>query len=83
MVGLARCGRFGKGNWKDILEAYEFRNNRSTVDCKDKWRNLEKYAPPPASTQTHTHTHTHTHSHTHTHTHTPPPHTHTHTHRQP
>ncbi|KAJ1472387.1 hypothetical protein T484DRAFT_1975465 [Baffinella frigidus] len=41
--------RFGKGKWKEILEAYEFRNNRSTVDVKDKWRNLEKTGRVPTT----------------------------------
>eukprot|EP00762_Andalucia_godoyi_P006048 ANDGO_00359.mRNA.1 hypothetical protein len=38
---LDGVARFGKGNWRAILDTYEFLD-RSTVDLKDKWRNLEK-----------------------------------------
>ena len=33
--------RYGVGNWRLILMAYTF-DNRTTVDLKDKWRNLQK-----------------------------------------
>ncbi|CEP01257.1 Myb-like DNA-binding domain containing protein [Plasmodiophora brassicae] len=35
-------GEFGEGNWKDILLAYEFQSGRTTVDIKDKWRNMAR-----------------------------------------
>jgi hypothetical protein len=37
----AGVARFGAGKWKTILSFYNF-NNRTTVDLKDKWRNLCK-----------------------------------------
>lgn len=37
--------RFGEGKWARILETYKF-DDRTSVDLKDKWRNLQK----PAST---------------------------------
>lgn len=33
--------RFGKGQWAMIRDAYPF-NGRTSVDLKDKWRNIEK-----------------------------------------
>eukprot|EP00026_Physarum_polycephalum_P003963 Phypoly_transcript_03980.p1 GENE.Phypoly_transcript_03980~~Phypoly_transcript_03980.p1 ORF type:complete len:693 (+),score=217.82 Phypoly_transcript_03980:86-2164(+) len=33
--------RFGVGKWKEILMSYNF-NNRTAVDLKDKWRNIQK-----------------------------------------
>ncbi|XP_064602292.1 telomeric repeat-binding factor 2-like [Liolophura sinensis] len=36
--------RFGKGQWAKIRDAYPF-NGRTSVDLKDKWRNIEKQAP--------------------------------------
>ena len=46
------CLQIGKSKWKKILEAGEgIFQNRSQVDLKDKWRNLERQgivaAPPP------------------------------------
>ena len=37
-LGVAR---FGAGNWRMIRMTYKF-DDRSTVDLKDKWRNLQK-----------------------------------------
>ena len=37
-------GRYGVGAWAKILGNFEFKHGRSTVDLKDKWRNLEKGA---------------------------------------
>lgn len=35
--------RFGKGNWKMILETYaEIFGDRTGVDLKDKWRNMTR-----------------------------------------
>jgi hypothetical protein len=34
--------RFGIGSWKKILDYYDFEPRRTSVDLKDKWRNLEK-----------------------------------------
>ena len=33
--------KFGVGRWREILQFFEFQE-RSTVDLKDKWRNMEK-----------------------------------------
>ena len=33
--------RFGLGKWKDILEAYPFKSCRTSVDIRDKWRNIK------------------------------------------
>jgi len=41
----AGVARFGVGSWANIHQAYSHtfeRHNRSQVDLKDKWRNLEK-----------------------------------------
>lgn len=41
----AGVARFGVGSWSNIHQAYSHtfeRHNRSQVDLKDKWRNLEK-----------------------------------------
>jgi len=39
---VALAMQWGKGNWKKIKdEAGELLKNRSQVDLKDKWRNLE------------------------------------------
>ena len=41
----AGVSRFGVGSWANIHQAYSHtfeRHNRSQVDLKDKWRNLEK-----------------------------------------
>ncbi|KAG6605382.1 Telomeric repeat-binding factor 1, partial [Cucurbita argyrosperma subsp. sororia] len=36
--------RFGKGNWKLILNSYrEIFDDRTEVDLKDKWRNMTRY----------------------------------------
>lgn len=35
-------GRFGKGRWREIRDAFPFHPKRSNVNLKDKWRNLEK-----------------------------------------
>lgn len=34
--------RFGVGKWKEILGCYEFNEKRTTVDLKDKYRNIQK-----------------------------------------
>ena len=34
--------RFGVGRWKAIMKTYPFNRCRSTVDLKDKWRNMMK-----------------------------------------
>eukprot|EP01028_Stygiella_incarcerata_P000584 TRINITY_DN1084_c0_g1_i1.p1 TRINITY_DN1084_c0_g1~~TRINITY_DN1084_c0_g1_i1.p1 ORF type:complete len:1002 (-),score=315.05 TRINITY_DN1084_c0_g1_i1:3147-5882(-) len=36
--------KFGRGQWKVILEEFEFEEGRSGVDLKDKWRNLTRAA---------------------------------------
>eukprot|EP00802_Teleaulax_amphioxeia_P019116 Tamp_19337.p2 GENE.Tamp_19337~~Tamp_19337.p2 ORF type:complete len:191 (-),score=42.55 Tamp_19337:519-1091(-) len=36
---------FGEGNWKKIQEGDSILKNRSAVDLKDKWRNLNKPKP--------------------------------------
>lgn len=33
--------KYGKGKWAEILATYDF-GDRTSVDLKDKWRNLEK-----------------------------------------
>ena len=33
--------RFGVGHWKEILARYPFQN-RTSVNLKDKWRNMLK-----------------------------------------
>jgi len=33
--------RYGVGKWKEILRAYEFKEGRTGVDLKDKFRNLQ------------------------------------------
>ena len=33
--------RFGVGRWRSILDSYNFKG-RTTVNLKDKWRNLVK-----------------------------------------
>lgn len=33
---------YGKGSWAEILAAFEFNDCRTSVNLKDKWRNLEK-----------------------------------------
>ena len=35
---------YGVGKWKKIHRHYSFSNDFTTVDLKDKWRNLIKYA---------------------------------------
>ncbi|CAN6200392.1 unnamed protein product [Urochloa humidicola] len=36
--------KYGKGNWKDIKMAYpDILEERSTIDLKDKFRNMERY----------------------------------------
>ncbi|CAL5070991.1 unnamed protein product [Urochloa decumbens] len=36
--------KYGKGNWKDIKMAYpDVFQERSTIDLKDKFRNMERY----------------------------------------
>ncbi|KAF0908618.1 hypothetical protein E2562_026662, partial [Oryza meyeriana var. granulata] len=36
--------QYGKGNWKDIKMAYpDVFEDRSTVDLKDKFRNMERH----------------------------------------
>ena len=32
---------YGEGNWAQILKAYNF-NGRTSVNLKDRWRNLQK-----------------------------------------
>lgn len=32
--------RFGEGNWSKILREYQFHEHRTSVDLKDKYRNL-------------------------------------------
>lgn len=34
--------KYGKGNWSEILKNYPFHKKRSSVDLKDKYRNLMK-----------------------------------------
>eukprot|EP01068_Selenidium_serpulae_P008246 Selendium_serpulae@DN4932_c0_g1_i1.p3 len=34
--------RFGEGKWSKILKSYPFLKCRTTVDLKDKWRNIKK-----------------------------------------
>jgi hypothetical protein len=42
MMLRAGVRRFGVGKWKHILTAYPFNSRRSSVDLKDKWRNILK-----------------------------------------
>ena len=37
--GVDKCG---EGNWAEVLEQYKFNDIRTSVDLKDKWRNLNK-----------------------------------------
>jgi len=37
---LAGVKEYGEGNWKKIQEGAALLKSRSTVDCKDKWRNI-------------------------------------------
>ena len=37
--------KYGPGNWKKILEKCKFEVQRSNVDIKDKWRNINKNVP--------------------------------------
>ena len=39
---LAGVKEYGEGNWKKIQEGAALLKSRSTVDCKDKWRNIER-----------------------------------------
>ena len=43
-VGFLKAGvaKFGAGQWKKILAAYKFADHRTTIDLKDKHRNLSK-----------------------------------------
>jgi hypothetical protein len=34
--------KIGKGKWEKILSHYDFLPQRTAIDLKDKWRNLEK-----------------------------------------
>ena len=44
-AGYVREGvkKFGYGNWKKILGAYPFKSCRSSVDIRDKWRNIQRH----------------------------------------
>ena len=33
---------YGEGSWQTILERKHFKKERTVVDLKDKWRNLQK-----------------------------------------
>ena len=45
MANLKRAIDEGlKGHWATILDTYEFAPTRTSVDLKDKWRNMEKQA---------------------------------------
>lgn len=38
----AAIEEFGKGQWALALKHYAFNECRSSVDLKDKWRNIER-----------------------------------------
>lgn len=38
----AAVNEFGKGKWARALKEFKFKDCRTAVDLKDKWRNLQK-----------------------------------------
>lgn len=38
----AAVKELGKGKWASALKQYKFKECRTSVDLKDKWRNLHK-----------------------------------------